>query len=458
MDLKEIENCLSVKTWLNGLKSNADLHSTKYHWLRQLKRFCEWVGKGPDQLIEERKAELKAEDERVRHTAETNLKAFLNHLEEEGKSPNTRKNYFMGVRNFYKRNYYPLTFFRGDGPSDETSQEGVRAANKDDINKMIEVSNPRVRALLLFLKDTGLAESDAAALKLGVLSESKMAQPIKEVSEVFALEPPVPIIVRRKKTKRLTITFMGKESFEALKTTLRVRQQGSPELMMRRYGKVERKAGLQPENLTLDSPLFRSYEKFFALKKLKIKHLSPGAISVIVRKAAISAGVWKEGFSAHALRRFFQTSLETAGTNQNWIKKMMGHALEGSEKPYSQPEVATLREAYQKAYSHLAVSEIAEQKSRVEQLEAQVESLQMNGHAKKSELDKQGDKIELLERQVGTLSTKLELSNEINKWRQEMAEARTHYYDPKADETMQEREKRILELQKKLEEKGEKIT
>jgi len=68
-----------------------------------------------------------------------------------------------------------------------------------------------------------------------------------------------------------------------------------------------------------------------------------------MRKVAVQAGIWKKGFSAHVLRRFFQTSLETAGLNPNWIKKMMGHTLEGSEAPYSQREVEMLRDAYKKS-------------------------------------------------------------------------------------------------------------
>jgi integrase len=408
--MSDLEKYKSVADWLRGLKGNLDPHSTRYCWLHHLKRFCGWIGKNPDQLIEERKLQLQSNDEGVRHMAEKNLQDFLNYLEEQNLSPNTRKSYFMAIRNFYKRNYYELTFFRGDGPGDEVTQEGTRAASKEDINKMLEVSNPRVRALLLFLKDTGLSEADAAKLKLkdlGVIEPRDMRQ-IRDPAEILTLTPPVPIIVKRKKTKRLTITFMGKESLEALKTVLRVRQQGSPELMMRRYGRVERKAGLLPENLTLDSPLFRSYEKFFARKEMVIKHLSPHAVSVIVRKAAISAGVWKEGFSAHALRRFFQTSLETAGVQTNWIKKMMGHALEGSEKPYSQPEVATLREAYQKAYAQLAVSEVAEQRSRVEQLEAQVASLQMNGHSKKSEIEDLRTKLTNVDAEKTELNRRLQ--------------------------------------------------
>jgi len=409
MDLDSFEKSVSVQYWLDGLKNNMDPHSTRYHWVHNLKRFCEWIDKAPDQLIEEHKQQLRSDDARVQHQAEMNLKRYIAELQKSGLSPNTRKNYFMAVRNFYKRNYCELTFFRGDGPGSETVSAGTRAASKEDIRRMVEVVHPRVRALILFLKDTGLAESDAAKLKLSDLMvfESADVRLIREVSEIFTLEPPVPIIVRRKKTKRLTITFMGKESLEALKTTLKVRQQGSPELQIRRYGKVEQKLGLKSEALTLDSPLFRSYEKFLARKEMSIHHLSPHAISVITRRAAITAGVWKTGFSAHALRRYFQTSLETAGLNPNWTKKMMGHALTDSEKPYSQPEVSVLREAYANAYRHLAVSEVAEQKSRVEQLEAQVAALQMNGHAKKNAIESTGLAIEALIRRLEEVEKKL---------------------------------------------------
>jgi site-specific recombinase XerD len=68
------------------------------------------VGKNPDQLIEEQKRQLESTDAGVRHTAEKNLQDFLNYLEQQGLSPNTRKSYFMAVRNFYKRNYYEFTF------------------------------------------------------------------------------------------------------------------------------------------------------------------------------------------------------------------------------------------------------------------------------------------------------------------------------------------------------------
>ena len=204
------------------------------------------------------------------------------------------------------------------------------------------------------------------------------------------MAPPIPIILNRKKTGAITVTFIGPEALEALKTTLQIRMTGSPEIKIKRYGRDEIKGGISPEQLTGESPLFRSYGKFLRTLKDKgrIDHLTPNAISVLVRKAAIVAGVWRRGFSAHALRRYFQTTLETTGINQNWIKIMMGHKLPGVEGSYSRPTTEMLREAYKRAIPALSISEAVEQRTRVETLEAQVQDLLLNGQHKEAEIQK----------------------------------------------------------------------
>lgn len=401
MDKTEFLNSVSVKYWMDSLNSKSGVHGTKYVWKHHLKRFCDWTGKTPDQLVAERKEDLKGDDKRVNHKAEMIVKGFMKHLETEGLSANTRKSYFMAVRNFYKRNYLELHFFRGDGPGNQTVMPGRRAASKEDIARMLEVCNPRVRALILFIKDTGLAQSDVARLKLKDL-------PVRTMEEIFTLTPPVPLVLNRKKTGCKTVTFIGQEGFGALKNTLRIRRRGSPLITIRRYGRKENRKGIKPEPLTLESPLFRSYDKFFAIHKGLVRHLSSHAICVIIRKAAILAEVWQPGFSAHALRRFFQTSLETSGMNANWIKKMMGHTLGGSEEPYSRPEIEMLRDAYLKSYPYLAVSEAVEQKSRVEALEQQMEALVLNGKKKDGEISQLKNERSQAEERNESINKRLE--------------------------------------------------
>jgi hypothetical protein len=63
------------------------------------------MGKSPDELVNERKQELKSEDQRERHKTEMKVKAFLDVLAGEGKSPNTRKSYFEAIRIHFSHNW-----------------------------------------------------------------------------------------------------------------------------------------------------------------------------------------------------------------------------------------------------------------------------------------------------------------------------------------------------------------
>jgi len=196
-------------------------------------------------LIAERKLEAKSDDGKVQHRKEMLVKKYLKHLEEERQlAPNTRRTYFTAIRSFFQRNYLPLTFMRREGPPLMRVQEGSRAATKQEIKKMCDVSNPRIRSLIIFIKDSGLAESDVAKMNIGGLG-------VKTFEEVEMLKAPVPIMVRRKKTKVLTMTFIGSEALEALKTTFEIRARGSPEIKIRRYGMQEVKGGIPPEALTV---------------------------------------------------------------------------------------------------------------------------------------------------------------------------------------------------------------
>jgi len=378
MDKEAFEQQESVKYWMDSLPGKDGVHTTKYMWKIRLRKFCMWAGKMPDELIAERKVEAKSEDGKIQHAKEMLVKKYLKYLEEERElAPNSRRVYFTAIRNFFQRNYLPLTFMRREGPPVARVLEGSRAATKEEIRKMVEVSKPRRRAMILFTKDCGLAEADVARLKLKDLG-------VESFEDLVQLKAPVPIILNRKKTGAHTVTFIGPEALEALKTTFEMRMRGAPEIKIRRYGRDENKGGIPPEKITGESPLFRSYGKF--LRTLKdegqIDHLTPHAISVLTRKAAITAGVWRRGFSAHALRRFFQTTLEATGINQNWIKIMMGHKLPGAEGSYSRPTTEMLMEAYKKAMPALSTTEAAEQKTRVEMLETQIEQLLLNGEKK----------------------------------------------------------------------------
>jgi site-specific recombinase XerD len=209
-----------------------------------------------------------------------------------------------------------LKIRKGDYPKGDSN--GVRRATKEAVLKVLE-SEPRnkttLTALIMAFKDSGLRVSDMRQLKCNIILENPEADII-------------PITMITEKTNLLAKTFFGEEAITALKKYIEHRKKGS--------------RGIEPENVTNDSPLFRIW------RKGKVKPMSRENMTTLMRNAFLRAGEKK--MSAHSLRKMLQTSLEKAGVNPNWIDQILGHELINSRDAYSLPTDEELREAYQNAY------------------------------------------------------------------------------------------------------------
>ncbi|MEM3437601.1 MAG: hypothetical protein QXP55_03580 [Nitrososphaerales archaeon] len=64
---------------------------------------------------------------------------------------------------------------------------------------------------------------------------------------------------------------------------MNIRRAGSLEIQIRRHNKPDKLPGIAPEELTIESPLFRSFGKFLKRDK-EVKHLTAHSASVIIRK------------------------------------------------------------------------------------------------------------------------------------------------------------------------------
>jgi integrase len=170
------------------------------------------------------------------------------------------------------------------------------------------------------LKDSGLSVSDLRLLKCDILLDNPDADLI-------------PIQRLRKKTNLSIKTFIGEEAITALKAYFEKRRKGS------RF--------VEPETITRESPLFRTW------KKGKAKPMSRENMCTLVRNAFIESGTKK--VSAHSLRRFLQTQMEEANVNVNWIDQMLGHELVNCRGAYSKPTDEQLEKAYRKGYDHIRI-------------------------------------------------------------------------------------------------------
>ena len=342
----DLSSYRSYSVWMSSLEAT----STKRVWTRCLREYCNWRGLSPDQLVLKRQADLNLEDLLKQHDEEVQLNKFILYLKYEGLSSNWQRVCWAAIQNFFKKNHLPLELFRGEGPTIQASRPGTRACTNLELKRMLDVATLRERALILFLAHTGISANDVARLALGDLGKVVGTMPV----DVLKLKPPIPLKVLNAKTGIECRTFIGSEAWDMLKLYLLNRKRGT----LKEHTSVRGfyKRGISPEDLQDSSPLFRSFGKWGKKRVPEVKHLLPNSIGSIIKEVARRADVYQEGFSAYALRRYFQKTLENAGILPSWIKVMMGQRISNMGRLASQPSLRQLREAYVRAESHLRTS------------------------------------------------------------------------------------------------------
>ena len=341
----------ALQYWMGELANRSE--STRKKYKRYFSLFCEWIGKTADELVTERKEDLKEEDLKNQRRMETLLKGFIAHLKSSGLSVSTQQVAYAAVQSFFEMHYMPLRMRRGDYPSGESL--GYRAATKNDILKLLDSSSIRVKAMILFLKDSGLRVSDLASLKY-----KDVAKGLEEEAEFIKLN------LITQKNSISARTFIGPEAIEALKAYFQQRKEGTRRL--------------SPEEISDNSPLFRTRSR-------EIAPISRSGMSSTITFHAGKVGLDGQ-LSAHSFRKFFQTQLEAAGVHPNWIDQMIGHKLQGATNSYSKPTDQQLKEAYMKAYHSLRAymvpatsKEMREQAEKLRAAEKEVTQLRKSVRA-----------------------------------------------------------------------------
>lgn len=385
----------AVEYWLSELANKSE--GTRQKYKDYFNRFCQYVNKSAADLLKQRQEDLRSPDIKQQRTIETALKNYIAHLRDTGNSPATQQVAYAAIRSFFEMHYVALRMRRGDYPTGESL--GSRAITKELIQKILAdektMKNPlKIRALIFFLKDTGFRVSDVRRINYGDLADGL------ERGDQF-----IPISLVTQKYKTTAKTFIGPEAIEAIKQYLNARRMGTRRI--------------PPEQITHKTPLFRTSENG------TVKRLSRNGLSSMLRFQCLKTGETK--LSAHSFRKYFQTQLEAAGVNPNWIDQMIGHRLINSRDSYSLPTDQQLKEAYMKAYPFLRIySEKSEVEDRVTQLEKQlterntmIADLLANGEKKNQEFAALAERIRKIENSKTALELLLhrieQLENELRK-------------------------------------------
>ena len=346
----------SVRRWMTRVGSKSGSEGTKRNYLYHLNKFCEHIGKNPDELILERKEHLESRDEFVRNKHEEMLMEFFMAMDGKG-ARSSAVTHFKTIKSFYAANYVDL---KVETPKNWTAFTD-KVPSLDDLKKMIDVTrNPLEKAVLMFCAQSGQRVGVVTAMTYGMLkeglngAETPIAIPIN--GELTNLKGK-----KVNKNRQDYVFFIGADTVNALKSYIdHMRVEGyvfkdnSPLFVTER--KYYNKVAEQGETL-------KGGEKSF-------KPLDREAVNRIVRRCAIKAGLMdKEGIKTpggitrypvhtHCLRKAWQTAMEQAGIAKPWYEYMMGHSLGELDKAYSRPTVDNLRDAYRRVESYLTVSKL----------------------------------------------------------------------------------------------------
>lgn len=310
------------KRWLNAIKvDKSGSKHTEREYSRALYTYCEWIDKNPDQLIAERRQELKNED--TKKNAEDKVREFCVMLQNTRDITRTTiaTKYHAPLKSFYNYNDVPLKL--------RTPKHTMRRREPhttEEIKALMAIADVRERAIITILKDSGISRQDAVTLTYG------------DIKTEFETEKQfIHIKTVRKKEALEYDTFIGKNAVECLKAYLSYRRNSD-------------------EQITDASPLIAS---------LQGTSISPEGLSLIFIRLGKKAGFKT---SPHRFRKFFESHLGLSVPSM-LVRYWMGHSL-GVEGHYFLPPIEKQRAKYVEGYKEIDIfkAELSEFERRKQQL------------------------------------------------------------------------------------------
>lgn len=315
----------SSNRWLNSvLAEGSGSENTEGQYARNFQFYCKFVGKSPDDLIAERKEQLRSDSEVERHKAEDMLQDAYLKVKRKGKKG---KAVLMvrTVKSFYEHNFVAL-----DMKDPKVAFSERLPISLEDLRTLYDAAKPKIKAWICILKDTGLSRSDALRLSYGQIKKAF------EKGETF-----IPVHLIREKTQTRHVTFLGPNAIDALKLYFR-------ELQVK---------GIQ---ITEDTALINS----------KGKRATYDSLGKTLERFGKRYGI---KLSTHRIRKFFITAMALGKVHPIITKYWAGHKV-GSDidSSYIIPSIPEQLQLYREAYKNIDLtgSRLEERLKTIEEIMA----------------------------------------------------------------------------------------
>ena len=354
---------------------------------------------------------------------------YINYCKSRG-NKNTTINYELTILKAFFNHYGVET------PKVETMEDDHNKwnlLNKTDLNFIMQDSTLMHKTLISLLKSTGMRLSDALTLKISDFMEGTKDYHNYVTVQEFVEKAPPDMIAKYEfypqKTKRhqvKCITFNDPETSNLILQFLQKLQNDSLPLINKKYG--------TDLKLTKDTPLFASKRFYFQKpvtshsvtnmfhnKNKNLKEYRTNLIKEKIEKGELSPEDFDKEvekiprFHAHALRKFFETTISRNCGDLRICAIMEGHTAPlSTDSFYIKIDSEQVKEAYMQAIPDLSLenTDVKVYTSEVRrEMEAKINSLEQENISLKAKYDEKEDEFEDMNNRLSKVES---LFDEVN--------------------------------------------
>jgi integrase len=296
------------------LEKVATKINTRLCYAKGVKFLCDFLQKTPTAIVQEYQGDVKANSYEAYDKWERIYDDFATYLAKEKNFGSASVAvYHSGAKNLINTNVPRSVRLAAKAPSKVSRTiAGVTFA---DLKQIFNIADVRERAIIAFLKDSGMSKADVLPLNLEILENFDRGDEFIRLS------------VFREKEGVEYETFIGPNAVEALKA----------------YFALRRSRG---ENLTPKSPLFAVVRKPFI-------RMEDTTVSTLFTRLTQKSG---KIVTTHRLRKFFETYMALTVRHPIILKYWMGHRIGKSrdiEARYIIPPTPEQLKLYQESYRNI---------------------------------------------------------------------------------------------------------
>lgn len=344
MNLEELKNDIIVRDWLDSLDPTPN---TERNYANALLNYVIFTKKRPAQLLEEAECEIRNGTLMRERTIKKDMIAFRKYLTSKGLAPLSIKSYLSGVRSFYRQNDIEVPSTIKQGQRAKTLEENNPIPQKEDLQEVLKVANPKEKALILVGCSSGLSSNEILRLTVG-----QIKQGYDPDTEITTLR------MRRAKVGFDFITFLTPEASRAVFDYLDYRERKP------KSNEPRRRRQLSKQRIYTDNDyLFicdTVPDEYLETKNEEIRKYTHFALSKTYRTLSEKAGKATPLGSwglirSHTMRKYYNSTMLNAGADSFFVEFTMGHTLDDTRSAYFRASPEKLREIYAKYVPYLTI-------------------------------------------------------------------------------------------------------